>query len=145
MVRLHDYDAISDRGALAARVNGLAQLKLSLTTNSALRPKFPFSSCDFYRLNGTVPLANRKNTGEQMGDPLARARRFRSRTQEFRQLADTCGSAQHAKHYYLIAKHLLALAYLDEQEVLPSCKDNAPQSGSEHAGLFVNHSTSDLR
>jgi hypothetical protein len=69
-VRLHDYDAISDRGALAARVNGLAQLKLSLTTNSALRPKFPFSSCNFYRLNGTLPLANRKNTGNRWATRL---------------------------------------------------------------------------
>ena len=34
----------------------------------------------------------------------------RSFSHSAKQLADTCGSARHAKHYHLIAKHFLALA-----------------------------------
>jgi hypothetical protein len=77
-----------------------------------------------------------------MGDPLARARRFRSRAQEFKHLADTCGSPRHAKHYYLIAKHFLALAYLDEEEVLASSKDHAPSiAAQKRADSLVNPPT----
>jgi hypothetical protein len=77
-----------------------------------------------------------------MSDPLARARRFRSRAQDFRQLAETCGSARHAKHCYLIAKHFLALAYLDEEEVLAPSKDNAASIAAQNrAGPLVNPST----
>ena len=61
-----------------------------------------------------------------MSDALARARRFRSRANEFQQLADTCGSASYAKHYYLIAKHFLALARLEEQKITASSNDDAP-------------------
>jgi hypothetical protein len=61
-----------------------------------------------------------------MADALARARRFRSRAYEFQQLADTCGSDRHAKHYRLIAKHLLALAHLEEDELIASPEAKAP-------------------
>jgi hypothetical protein len=76
-----------------------------------------------------------------MSDPLARARRFRSRAQEFRQLAETCGSARHAKHYYLIAKHFLALAYLDEEEVLASSRGSAPRIAPKSTDSLVNPPT----
>jgi hypothetical protein len=61
-----------------------------------------------------------------MGDALARARRFRSRAREYQQLAESCVSARHARHYHLIAKHFLALAHLDEDEVIASSKTEAP-------------------
>ena len=61
-----------------------------------------------------------------MSDVLARARRFRSRAHEFQQLADTCGSASYAKHYYLIAKHFLALAHLEEDKIITRSRDEAP-------------------
>jgi hypothetical protein len=69
-----------------------------------------------------------------MGDALARARRFRSRSQEFHRLADTCGSARHAKHYYLIAKHFLALAHLEEDEIIAPSKADAPPIVPQSAG-----------
>ena len=43
-----------------------------------------------------------------MRDALARARRFRSRAQEFQRLADTCGSPEFARHYCLIGKHFFS-------------------------------------
>ena len=68
-----------------------------------------------------------------MADALARARPFRSRAQEFQQLADTCGSAGHAKHYRLIAMHFLALAHLEEDEVIVSSKTQAPPIAPQSA------------
>jgi|HubBroStandDraft_2_1064218.scaffolds.fasta_scaffold1872297_1 hypothetical protein len=61
-----------------------------------------------------------------MRDALARARRFRSRAQEFQRLADTCGSPQFAKHYHLIGKHFLALAHLEEDQVTAPSEETAP-------------------
>jgi len=61
-----------------------------------------------------------------MRDALARARRFRSRAHEFQQLADTCGSMRYSKHYHLIAKHFLALAHLEEEEIVGLSKNEAP-------------------
>ncbi len=66
-----------------------------------------------------------------MRDTLARARRYRSRAQEFQVLAETCGSAQYAKHYYLIAKHFLALAHLDEERMIVSSKNTEPTLAPE--------------
>jgi hypothetical protein len=78
---------------------------------------------------------NRTFDEEEMSDALARARRFRTRAQEFHELAETCGSAQYAKHYYLIAKHYLALAHLDEEKILTAPRETqptlAPESESE--------------
>ena len=61
-----------------------------------------------------------------MRDALARARRFRSRAQEFQRLADTCGSPEFARHYYLISKHFLALAHLEEDQVTAPSEETAP-------------------
>ena len=61
-----------------------------------------------------------------MRDALARARRFRSRAQEFQRPADTCGSPEFARHYYLISKHFLALAHLEEDQVTAPSKETAP-------------------
>ena len=62
-----------------------------------------------------------------MADTLARARRYRARAQEFQELAETCGSAQYAKHYYIIAKHFMALGHLDEERILaPSTTTESP-------------------
>ena len=60
-----------------------------------------------------------------MGDALTRARRLRSRAQECKKLSDRCRSADMAKHYRLIAKHYLAIARLEEQQI------NAPDDHSE--------------
>jgi hypothetical protein len=61
----------------------------------------------------------------------SRARRFRTRAQQFQELAETCGSAQHAKHYYLIAKHFLALAHLDEEQILAAPEETHPTLAPE--------------
>jgi hypothetical protein len=61
-----------------------------------------------------------------MRDALARARRFRSRAQEFQRLAETCRSPQSARHYHLIAKHFLALAHFEEDQVTAPSGDTAP-------------------
>jgi hypothetical protein len=61
-----------------------------------------------------------------MPDTLARARRYRARAQEFQELAEACGSAQYAKHYYLIAKHFLALAHLDEEGIVAPSRNTEP-------------------
>jgi hypothetical protein len=61
-----------------------------------------------------------------MRDALARARRFRSRAQDFQRLAETCGSPEFARHYCLIAKHFLALAHLEEDQVTAPSKETAP-------------------
>jgi len=61
-----------------------------------------------------------------MTDALARARRFRTRAQEFQELAETCGSAQYAKHYYLIAKLFLALDHLDEERTIAPLQNTEP-------------------
>lgn len=66
-----------------------------------------------------------------MADALARARRFRSRAHEFHQLAETCGSARHAKHYYLIAKHFMALAHLEEDRIVAPSKEGSLASSKE--------------
>src|ERR1700693_1740654 len=58
-----------------------------------------------------------------MRDALARAQRFRSRAQQFQRLADTCGSPEFARHYYLILKHFLALAHLEEDQVTAPSKE----------------------
>jgi hypothetical protein len=61
-----------------------------------------------------------------MSDTLARARRFRSRAHEFDQLAATCGSARHSRHYHLIAKHFIALAHIEEEQILAPSKASRP-------------------
>ena len=66
-----------------------------------------------------------------MTDVLARARRFRTRAQEFQELAETFGSAQYAKHYYLIAKYFLALAHLDEERTIAPSKNTEPTLAPE--------------
>jgi hypothetical protein len=52
-----------------------------------------------------------------MSDALMRARRLRSRAQECKRLSENCSSAEMAKHYHLIAKHYLAIARLEEEQV----------------------------
>jgi hypothetical protein len=85
------------------------------------------ASCNLYRRGRIFRCADKsRNKGLPMADELARARRFRSRAHEFQHLADTCGSARHAKHYHLIAKHFLALAHLEEDEVIASSGTEAP-------------------
>ena len=61
-----------------------------------------------------------------MRDALARARRFRSRAQEFQRLANTCASPEFARHYHLIGKHFLALAHLEEDQVEAPSNEGAP-------------------
>jgi hypothetical protein len=52
-----------------------------------------------------------------MSDALTRARRLRSRAQECKRLSESCRSAEMAKHYHLIARHYLAIAHLEEEQV----------------------------
>ena len=69
-----------------------------------------------------------------MPDALARARRLRSRALECERIAES-SQPEIAKHYHLIARHYLALARLDEDEIAASkrIEDARKQEEREHA------------
>jgi len=67
-----------------------------------------------------------------MPDALARARRLRARAMECEKLAEN-SEPESAKHYHLIAKHYLALAHLDEDQIAASDPEEDPFKQKDHA------------
>jgi hypothetical protein len=61
-----------------------------------------------------------------MRDALARARRFRSRAQEFQRLADTSALLNLPGTIVLSGSTFLALAHLEEDQVTAPSEETAP-------------------